>query len=676
MLNFTHPLFLLGLLGLGAPVFLHLMNRALPLRVDFPSIRFIRYARLPRQGRRRLRDLLLLLLRLLLLAAAVLALARPVWTIHRAPPAAATAAAAIDTVVMVDVSASLSGWSGANGLRERVRTAINTKTNGNDAVGLVIYADRVLQTLPPGTGRAVLEAAVADLNCALTPADPASALRESLLLFRPNRRRRLVIVSDLQQGSWPLSRLPILGRDVDVELAPVNAERRHNSGIAGVRVTPLAGQRLRLLADVRNYGNLPEARALTLQAGEHSETRKLELPALGRRRLAFVVEAPTASSATLRLDPDRYGADDQYRVWIGAVPPVTVLAVAPLTREPAKEEELFFLRKVLEAADPTSPLRFKVEVVDSDFFFALNLDRVQALLLLGAAGYFGEPEFAKVRQLLADGGLVLCTPGNTAAHQFRGLHQHELLPAEFVGIQGDTGQRPGRFAVGWVNPGTSLADLFPASEPVDLFLFPVRQYVHIRTLTDTVQVLLRFEDESGPPAVVRQRVGAGTLIASCLAFDGRASDLPVTNSFVPLVRELLAPAVPPNRGVERLECGEPLPELLTLLGDDADADAAADASATTAVPGVFVRQGIPHQVNVPQVESSLEQVNPYDLHARLTGGDAATAPGAPADTAAARPDLRRIELWPVCALAAAMLILAEMALAAALSRRELGGRHA
>ena len=672
MLSFTHPLFLLGLLGLAAPVFLHLMNRALPIRIDFPSIRFIRHARLPRQGRRRLRDLLLLLLRLLLLTAIVLALARPVWTVTE-PRVPEDGRPPVDTVVMVDVSASLSGWSGPAGLQRRVREVMADVPP--DSVGLVVYANRVLRSLPPGTNRAVLDATVSALTTTYTGADPVPALGQSLLLFRPGRSRRLILVSDLQRSSWSLSRLPGLGRNVAVELIPVNPQRHSNCGIAAGRVTPLGAGRLRVVADVRNYGAAPVARTVSLQTGEHTETESVEIPGLGQRRVAFVLDAPATAQATLHLDPDQYPADDAYRVWVGSVPPVTALAVVSLGQEPAKREELFFLRKALEVEDENSPVRFRIETVDTEFFFALTLDRVRALLLLGAAGYFREPEFEKVREFLGDGGVVVCTPGASAGHQFRGLQQHGLLPAEFVEIRSGREPQTGQFGIGWVNPDAEMAGLFPEPETTDLFLFPVRRYARIRSLAD-MRVLLRFEDEQGDPALVGHRVGAGRLYASCLGFDGTWSDLPLTGSFLPLVRELLAPAVPENRGVERLECGDPLPLQRTLLGEEADdADMAAN-SATTTEPCLFLRNGIPHQVNVPQRESILEQVNPYDLHARLTGADTPDRNHADEQAGVGGQEaVRRLQFWPAAALAAAALLLLEMACASYLGRRELAGRR-
>ena len=74
MLTFAYPWFLWGLLALAGPLVLHLLNRRRPRQLVFPSIRFLRRSQLPREGRRRLRDLLLLLLRLLLIRLSVLVL--------------------------------------------------------------------------------------------------------------------------------------------------------------------------------------------------------------------------------------------------------------------------------------------------------------------------------------------------------------------------------------------------------------------------------------------------------------------------------------------------------------------------------------------------------------------------------------------------------------------------
>src|SRR5690606_17873262 len=71
MLTFANPAFLWGLLGLTAPILIHLINRDLSRPLFFPSVRFIMRGKMPVDRKRRLRDLLLLALRLLLFAAII-----------------------------------------------------------------------------------------------------------------------------------------------------------------------------------------------------------------------------------------------------------------------------------------------------------------------------------------------------------------------------------------------------------------------------------------------------------------------------------------------------------------------------------------------------------------------------------------------------------------------------
>src|SRR5690625_23251 len=109
MLSFANPLFLWGLLGLAAPIVIHLINRDLFRPLYFPSLRFILRGKLPVERKRRIRDWLLLALRMLLFAAIIGALARPQWTSTAAvAPEDFTEA---ELVLLVDASASMSGRS-------------------------------------------------------------------------------------------------------------------------------------------------------------------------------------------------------------------------------------------------------------------------------------------------------------------------------------------------------------------------------------------------------------------------------------------------------------------------------------------------------------------------------------------------------------------------------------
>ena len=73
------PWFLLGLIGLGVPLWLHRFARQTEQKQPFASLMFLEASEVRRSRRHELRYWLLLALRLLLLALVALAFAGPLW---------------------------------------------------------------------------------------------------------------------------------------------------------------------------------------------------------------------------------------------------------------------------------------------------------------------------------------------------------------------------------------------------------------------------------------------------------------------------------------------------------------------------------------------------------------------------------------------------------------------
>ncbi len=74
---FLNPLLLFGIVGIAAPIIIHLLARKKIKRVVWAAMRFLKNVVEKNQQRLSLEDLLLLLLRCLLLVLLALALARP-----------------------------------------------------------------------------------------------------------------------------------------------------------------------------------------------------------------------------------------------------------------------------------------------------------------------------------------------------------------------------------------------------------------------------------------------------------------------------------------------------------------------------------------------------------------------------------------------------------------------
>ena len=665
MVTFANPLALFGFAGLAVPIVLHLMNRQVPVRIVFPSIRFIRKAQLPREGRRRLRDFLLLLLRLALLSCAVLAVSGP-----RLRQDAAALGGAADrslTVVVVDSSSSMR----AEGVVQRARETLESVVEELDAgsLALMFSSDRIVSQHGPAGDSALFRGLISAWRPELVAGNHRAALESAGdILEQWSGRRRLVIVSDFRQSDWGIHEA-FVPSGVTVELINVGQDSWGNAGLVSAAVTSLAGKRVRVIASVRNFSDVTQSRTVSLEVGGQTRSKQVELPPLQHRRVAFVSDAGDATQGVLRLSADDYTPDDRYFVWLGAVPPVGVLAVTPAEEQSRKATELFFLKKALSVQTDFESVSFHVQAADTESCFALDLSAVRAVFLLGAAGYLREGGFEALRACLQAGGTVICTPGESVAHEYHGLRKQGLIKGRFVTVVGKHDRSSEAYGLSGVNPDGVLGNVFSRPEETDLFLFPIRRYVRFAPDASST-VLLRIGE--GEPALIERGVGNGRLFVFMFAFEPSWSDFPMTSVFLPTVRELLASAVPTGYGVRRVACGDALPHITDLLGNPV-ADREPDRGATRE-PGILLLGQWPVEVNVPREESTGMTVNAYDLKRTLTGQGAVTQGEAQNATAGTRPGERLIGLWQYFALAAALLILCELFVTGLTDRKELSGR--
>ena len=124
---FLAPAFLLGLLAIGLPIWLHRVARANPTQHPFASLMFLEASETQRTAKRTLRYWLLLSLRILLLIALALAFAGPLLS-HRVVPVA-DANARLHAIV---IDRSLSMQHG-----ERWQRALDGSRQGSGRAALV-----------------------------------------------------------------------------------------------------------------------------------------------------------------------------------------------------------------------------------------------------------------------------------------------------------------------------------------------------------------------------------------------------------------------------------------------------------------------------------------------------------------------------------------------------------
>ena len=661
MLSFAYPWFLLGLAGLAVPVALHLMNRERAIPQPFPSIRFIAASRVPREGRRQLRDILLLLVRLLLLAAAVVALARPTW---RPPTVAALAAdgSPREIVLVIDLSASMDGWGGFGSARTAATKLVATYPTAR--AGLVTFPGQARVVLPSTADRTQLTTALAALKPSSFRGDPGPALHEALRLFSGSGPRLVAIVSDFQNSDWQDASLPALPPETRIEFIPVNPRRQGNAGILTVKSTMLADGSARLTAIVRNFGADTVQRELQVQCGKQSLVRPIALPPRQNREISLILPHPASAQAEVRLSHDAYTGDDSYVAAIGRRPPIRLLAVVPLSAEPAKQQEFFFVRKALESKTDGDAKPFAVESVEPEFFPTLQLEEFPVVFLLGAGGYFQEAEWQLCHRYVEEGGWLISTPGARALEQFQAVRRYGLANDEFTGVKRfDTAAQGMPFNVAWVNPEGPLAPYAAESYDSELFLFSIGRYAQLRPAADS-RILLRASTDD--PLLTERVLGKGRILQFAYGFDLTWSEMPMTTAFLPILRELVTSAVPADYGTVRVDCGGVLPEPLARQFRETRRNVRRASLPDLTQIGIQRVGQTPIEVNISRQESIVEQVDLAALRLRVAGAPAEQR--LPAATSAGTGS-RAYNLWPTLATAAVLLFLLEIVLTTVLDRR-------
>jgi Aerotolerance regulator N-terminal/von Willebrand factor type A domain len=197
------PLFLIGLLGIGLPLWLHRFARDTRTKEPFASLMLLEPSQIHRSREHQLKYLLLLALRIALLALLVFAFTQPMWP-WRTPPL--QAGDRVLHVIVLDTSLSMREGERWTRAVEKARSLIGAMRSADQ--GMLVTADsRVRVVRGP-----VNQSAAEELRSALASLQPGPARLDYGMLMtnatswmgteRPPTQ--LHFITDLQQTATPL----------------------------------------------------------------------------------------------------------------------------------------------------------------------------------------------------------------------------------------------------------------------------------------------------------------------------------------------------------------------------------------------------------------------------------------------------------------------------------------
>ena len=647
MIEFAQPGALWTALAIGLPILAHMAYRRVSQKHAFPSLRFIRPSQIPRTGRKTPTDFPLLLLRILLFLILAFLLADPHW---KTDSSSASGDIQQETLFALDLSPSMAGW----GALEEAKNLLDARVDETEGrSGMLTFGAEVLDEWAMGTQPEELKEALAELSHDWRKGDAQGMLERVTSLFSDAAAsRRLVVVSDFQQSDWQTAWRDFSQSGIECEWIQVGQGdsekgREGNRAVVEARAVPAGPGKLRVWVVARNWEDREVEEKLILYAGgEERESQKIILPPRGSTQAQFILSAGDFSKAVVQVSgDDAFSLDNERAIWLKAPPARRFGFWLDNPDHPQTKEEMAFLNSVMLSMGDRGWNRWESNQDQAD---GLRLGDEQSSLeflsVLGLGSWFEQEELSTPLKVhLEKGGVALVTPGDRFSSTASVLNQSGLMDFSFLRVAGAASLNSKPFRIAALEQGGQLEEVFQGKSARDLYLTSIRRFGILRKLGEQVEVPLR-DREGRPLALIRRYESGGRLIFLPFRLASTWTDLPLRNSFLPLLAELSRTGVQVSgqRAWPVLEPGETY---------------SASEEFVAEKPGVFRLGEEWLEVILSPSESSPDTLALDDLKQSLGGG--ANPLPTQVDTAGIG-DSASESLWLWFVLAATILLVVEM----------------
>jgi hypothetical protein len=510
------PLFLLGLVGIALPIWLHRLSSENPNKQTFSSLMFLEPGEPRRVLAKNLQYLLLLSLRIAFLVLLVLAFAGP--TCFRVP-AATSDSGARHHLIVLDASASMSF---GNRWRE-ARSAARELVAGLELedVAQVIRFGRTAEILTqPSADSAQLRAAIDTAEPSVFRVDFGQLTSALDGVIRTADNPVVVhIVTDAQASSVPARFADLAPREAaEINVVSVTGSAREdNWALESFGGSPITGV---LQASVRSFAGDESTRTLELRLEDDViDQQTVVVPGGATVSVEFAPLTLRAGSnrVSVALAPgDGLAQDDSRFLALQRPEPRPVLILSGDLRG----DDALFTTAALETLsalviEPTvAGPEALAEIEPADFSFIVVTD----------AGVLDSAGAARLRDYVESGGALLLGLGPAAASLASvPVTEQSILP-------GSLGGRGDEVSIGSLDSG------HPALRGVTA-LRAARFYRYLEVEPgESDAVLMRLE--SGVPLLTEQMLGDGRVLTYTSTLDRQWNDVVVQPDFVPFISGL------------------------------------------------------------------------------------------------------------------------------------------
>ena len=510
------PLFLLGLLGIGLPIWLHRLETQVTEREQFSTAMFLEPAKKRIHVQRKLKYLLLMALRILFFLILVLAFTRPVFF---TPPSALVTEDTTHHVIVVDTSFSMQEGASFASAVEAARDIVNTM-NEDEVASLYTASSGVTTIVPVTDDSNVLIQALSGLSPDNGKQDLGIMVTTMNTLIEESQANFIMhFISDYQQTGQAVrfaDMIPdvINGRPVTLDIVQIRIENVPNWLVDSVLVDARNSVEVGIRGLAIEDDVAEKTVVLTINNIEQ-QRQDITLAGNGITLVDFdnVVFEEGDNRIDIRLLPaDSLPGDDvRYTVFDNSPPaPVLLLTASP------ESLGVTYIRAALE----TAPRGYEVITQTIDDLDARILQRYP-WIVIEDIGAINASLANAISDYISGGGAVLAAAGEASL----GL---DTVPV--LGLQIGTA-RPGRENR---NPITMIDSSHPVLSETSGWGSVNMQTLPVNPTADQRILIAQTEDR---PVLIESEIGRGRMLLLTTALDNTLSDLPVKPVFVSFMAE-------------------------------------------------------------------------------------------------------------------------------------------
>lgn len=562
-MSFASPWFLLGLLGIALPIYLHLYHRKTPVRKDFPSLRLIRLSVEFVARKRKMRNLLLLLLRVMAIILVVMALSRPFIGQSASAGSSSTNPAAF--VVMLDNSMSMGcthqGISVFNTARSRALEILDQMESGDKAtVGFINDPGRLVYSQLTWDKEA-LKKSVANASLSMAGTNLASSLLPALKLLAPLKsyRRAIYVITDMTESSWQpfIEKYNLEGVDkgIDLIMVPTGGPAPDNLAITDLQTDApvvMTGRKVPIKVTLANYsGRARRTRVVIAVNSERKLDEEVEIEADAVKEVKFMVAFtnPGMNHVSATVAPDAMAYDDERHLAIRVFEPCKILLIKPDVSPGQKENrEDIFVKFALNPLNRSKDNNFTVESRSSSELKTLAIKNYSAVFLINQRHF--EPDLIKrLSEYLLGGGNLITFLGDRVEPEWYNknliddLGGSYLLPARIFKRVGNAVSRSVGYQMTDLDAGHPAFSIFANDGNGDPGRAQIFEFFQVRP-NPSAMLLCRMSH--GLPGIVEERRGRGRSMLITFSADTSWSNWPIRPTWLPFLHQSLIALITGN----------------------------------------------------------------------------------------------------------------------------------